>query len=112
MGYIDRSTSWYGDAIAGGLGVPGYAKPHDYNVIALAFWSCAGAPKDMAMIWAGAATYFGEGNSFGKTTDHIQKSIKKIYNDHGIRVIVSAFGDSENPTSAGSDPVACGQKLG
>ena len=59
VGYIDRSTSWYGDAIAAGLGVPGYAKPHDYNFILLAFWSCSGAPKDMAMIWAGAYTYFG-----------------------------------------------------
>ena len=69
VGYIDRSTSWYGDSIAAALGVPGYAKPHDYNHILLAFWSCAGAPKDMAMIWAGAITYFGQGNSFGTTTD-------------------------------------------
>lgn len=26
--YIDRSASWYGDRIAAGLGVPGYATPH------------------------------------------------------------------------------------
>lgn len=26
--YIDRSSSWYGDKIAAGLGVPGYAQPH------------------------------------------------------------------------------------
>ena len=112
VGYVDRTASWYGDSIAAGLGVPGYAKPHNYNFILLAFWSCSGAPKDMAMIWASAMTYFAEGNSFGKNTDEIQKSIRKIYNDHGIKVLVSAFGDSENPTSAGSDPVMCGKKLG
>ena len=79
VGYIDRSSAWYGDAIAAGLGVPGYAAPHDYNYILLAFWSCAGAPKDMAMIWASAWTYFAQGNSFGNSTDEIQKALKKIF---------------------------------
>lgn len=69
VGYVDRTASWYGDSIAAGLGVPGYAKPHNYNFILLAFWSCGGAPKDMAMIWSSAMTYFAEGNSFGKNTD-------------------------------------------
>jgi len=112
LAYIDRSTAWYGDKIAAGLGVPGYAQPHDYNFILLAFWSCAGAPKDMAMIWASAMTYFAQGNSFGNNTQEIQKALKKIYNAHGIKVLISAFGDSEFPTSAGEDPVACGHKLG
>eukprot|EP00178_Gracilaria_changii_P008214 TRINITY_DN2525_c0_g2_i1.p1 TRINITY_DN2525_c0_g2~~TRINITY_DN2525_c0_g2_i1.p1 ORF type:complete len:108 (-),score=3.55 TRINITY_DN2525_c0_g2_i1:696-1019(-) len=69
LAYIDRTSSWYGDKIAAGLGVPGYAQDHDYNYILLAFWSCAGSPKDMAMIWASAWTYFAQGNSFGNSTD-------------------------------------------
>lgn len=112
VAYVDRSTSWYGDSIAKALGVPGYAPPHDYNYIYLAFWSCAGSPKDMAMIWANAYTYFAQGNSFGNDTQTIQKSLKKLYNDAGIKIMVSAFGDSEFPTSAGEDPTACGYKLG
>jgi hypothetical protein len=80
VAYIDRSTSWYGNSIAGALGVPGYAQPHHYNYILLAFWSCAGAPKDMAMIWANAWTYFGQGNAFGNSTAEIQKTLRQLYN--------------------------------
>ena len=110
--YIDRTPYWYGDNIAKGWAVPGYAAPHDYNYILLAFWSCAGAPKDMAGIWSNARTYFDQDNSFGSTTGEIQKALRKIYNDNGIKILVSAFGDSEFPTSAGSDAVACGKALG
>ena len=99
--YIDRTSSWYGDSIAKGLGVPGFAAKHDYNMIILAFWSCAGSPKDMAMIWANARTYFDYPNSFGNTTKDIQTKIRQIYHDNGINITVSAFGDSEFPTSAG-----------
>lgn len=112
VAYIDRISSWYGDSIATALGVPGYAPPHDYNYIYLAFWSCAGSPKDIAMVWANAYTYFSQGNSFGNDTQTIQKNLRKRYNDAGIKVLVSAFGDSEFPTSAGEDPTACGYKLG
>lgn len=66
----------------------------------------------MAMIWASAWTYFAQGNSFGNNTQEIQIALRKIYNAHGIKVLVSAFGDSEFPTSSGADPVACGHKLG
>jgi len=34
----------------------------------MAFWGCAGNPKDVAQVWANAATYFGDQSSFGKTT--------------------------------------------
>ena len=112
VAYIDRIASWYGDKIATALAVPGYSEPHNYNYIYLAFWSCAGSPKDIAMVWANAYTYFAQGNSFGNDTQTIQKAIKKIYNDNGIKILVSAFGDSEFPTSAGEDPVMCGKKLG
>ena len=66
----------------------------------------------MAMIWSSAYTYFAQGNSFGNSTAQIQQSIRKIYNNNGIKIMVSAFGDSENPTSAGSDPVTCGTNFG
>ena len=39
-GYIDQMTSWYGMDVAKGLGLPGYAAPHDYNYLIYAFWSC------------------------------------------------------------------------
>lgn len=94
MAYVNRIKNWYGDAIATSWGVPGYSPPHIYNHIAMAFWTCSGNLKDMAMVWADAYNYFGWGNSFGSTTDEVQKSLRKRYNDAGIKIMVSAFGDS------------------
>ena len=66
----------------------------------------------MALIWSKAYQYFGPKNSFGNDTASVQKGIKKRYNDAGIKLMVSAFGDSEMPTTLGEDPVVCGQKFG
>ena len=95
VGYIDHSHYWYGDNIAADWGVPGYSQyPHDYNFIFLAFWRCNSEPKDMALIWSNAYKYFGPRNSFGNDTSSVQKGIKKKYNEAGIKLFVSAFGDS------------------
>jgi chitinase len=92
--------------------VPGEAPPHDYNYVLLAFWSCNNNPADMAGIWADAYQYFGQGNKFGNNTADIQKALKKKYNDAGVKILVSAFGATEFPTSAGKSASECGEKLG
>ena len=113
VGYIDHSHYWYGDNIAADWGVPGYSQyTHDYNFIFLAFWKCNSELRDMALIWANAYKYFGPKNTFGNDTDSVQKGIKKKYNEAGIKLFVSAFGDGEMPTTLGEDPVACGNKFG
>jgi hypothetical protein len=71
-----------------GLGVPGYAKGTPYNYVALAFWLSTG-PVDVALLWANAAYYM---SFLGNNTQAIQKKIKKMYNDKGIKILVSAFG--------------------
>jgi len=68
LAWVNRSPYWYGDNIAKAWGVPGFAPPHIYNYIVLTFWSCGGAPKDMAMLWRDAGLYFGDQSSFGKTS--------------------------------------------
>jgi len=92
--------------------VPGYAPAHEYNYIVLAFWSCNNNPADMALIWASAYEFFAQGNSFGSNTQEIQKALRAKYNEAGIKIMVSAFGSTEFPTSAGMDPHVCAQKLG
>ena len=47
----------------------------------------------------------------GGDTPTIQKKLKKMYNDKGIKLLVSAFGATEFPTSAGKDPIATANKL-
>ena len=67
LGYINKISHWYGDAIAGDLGTPGIASPHDYNYMALAFWRCKGDPLDIALLWQNAYSYFGAQSSLGST---------------------------------------------
>jgi hypothetical protein len=112
VGYINKVTSWWGDGILKGLDVPGYsaAQPTDYNYLMLGFWSCAGAPLDIALLWHKIGDYGIQG--LGTTTSEIQAAIRKKYNDNGIKILVSAFGATEFPTSAGMDPVKCGHDLG
>jgi hypothetical protein len=96
------------------MGVPGYAKSTPYNYVALAFWTYGGGALDIVSIWADPVKYFGtdSNNPFGKTKDEIQKALKKNYNDNGVKILISAFGATEFPTSNGVDPIDCANKLG
>ena len=41
-----------------------------------------------------------------------RKTLKKKYNDAGIKIMISAFGATEFPTSGKLDPIECANKLG
>lgn len=110
--FINRLVSWSPDQMAASLGVPGYAPPHNYNYILLSFWSCSRGALDAVIPWADALTYFGANNPFGNTTQEIQLALKQIYNDNGIKILISAFGGTEFPTTSGIDPYACAYSLG
>lgn len=92
--------------------MPGYATSTIYNYIALAFWSYSGGSLDIVNIWANPVNYMGPDSPFGKTKEEIQKNLKKKYNDNGVKILISAFGATEFPTTAGVDPVDCANKLG
>lgn len=112
VAYINKVTSWWGDGVLKGLAVPGYASSQasDYNYLMLGFWSCSLGPLDIALLWHEIGNYGITG--LGVTTNEIQTSIRQIYHDNGIKVLVSAFGSTEFPTTAGMDPVKCGHDLG
>ncbi len=88
-------TTWYGDEFLAGMGVPGYAKENPYNYFVLAFWLTPG-PVDMAIVWAEASKYF---SWLGTNTTEIQLKLKKAYNDAGKKILISAFGATEFPTT-------------
>lgn len=90
------------------MGVPGYAKKHDYNYVALAFWSDSG-PLDIANIWVKPTYFVGTDSVFGSTDEIIRNNLKKAYNAGGVRVLVSAFGATEMPTH--KDPTLLATKL-
>ena len=56
VAYIDKITTWWGEGVLKDLAVPGYAT-EDYNYIMLAFWSCAGEPMDIALLWKNVGDY-------------------------------------------------------
>ena len=110
--YIDRLLYWYGMNVAKNLGLPGYADPHDYNYILFAFWSCKRGPLDVSLVWQNISKYLGDKNPWGSDNHQVQLAMKKIYNDAGIKIMVSAFGSTEFPTTHYEDPVMCATKLG
>jgi chitinase len=65
---------------------------------------------DTAQVWNNSLNYFGS-SVFGSSSVDIRRNIKKIFNDNGIKLMVSAFGSTENPTSSGADATKTALKL-
>jgi hypothetical protein len=111
FGYVNSISDWSSaQGIAKALGVPGYAPPHKYNYVCLTFWTSLGGPVDTAQVWNNSANYFGT-SVFGSSSADIRRNIKKIFNDNGIKLMVSAFGATENPTSSGADATKTALRL-
>lgn len=110
--YIDKFNSWWPQpAILAGLGVPGYTNGAlPYNYVALAFWTASGGPVDAALVWSNPLYFIGAGY-VGDTIQEIQANLKKNFTNAGVKLIVSAFGATENPTSENLDPVQVGTDL-
>jgi len=110
--YINKITAWWPpEAIAGAIGVPGYAPKSAYTTINLAFWTSNNGPVDAALLWANAYEYVSADNPWGNNTQQVQAAWLKAYHDQGIKVLVSAFGDTDFPTSEGKDPNQVAQDL-
>ncbi|EIW79383.1 glycoside hydrolase family 18 protein [Coniophora puteana RWD-64-598 SS2] len=91
--WVIYSDKW----ISGETGPPSVSDIKGYNVFALSFWLLSG-PADQAVEWTSldAAT---------------RTSIKTQYNNAGIKMIVSAFGSTDAPTSSGADPTTTANNL-
>ena len=64
---------------------------------------------DAALVWKNIVQYGVSG--YGSTSAEIQKNLRKKYNDAGSKILVSAFGATEFPTSKGLNATTCGRKL-
>ncbi|KZV61339.1 glycoside hydrolase family 18 protein [Peniophora sp. CONT] len=88
--YTDR---W----ISGETGPPDVSLLKGFNTYILSFWLTSG-PADQAVEWASL------------TADQ-RSSIKSSYAAAGVKMMVSAFGATDSPTSSGADPVATADSL-
>ena len=92
--YIDSINLWWPTIdIVAGMGAPGFAPSTMYNYIIFAFWLSTG-PSDMVDVWSNPVKYIGSSTQFGVTNQQIQVNLKNLYNNAGIKVMVSAFGAS------------------
>lgn len=63
--YVNAVASWSSYRnILSGMGVPGYAAKHNYNYIALAFWSYPNL-LDMVKLWDDPVKYLGSRTELG-----------------------------------------------
>jgi chitinase len=87
----------YSDVIVNGGVPPTASSLSGWNVFNLAFWTVAG-PVDMALAWA--------------TLTSAQRAATKLdYASGGIKLMVSAFGSTDTPTTNGDDPIATANAL-
>lgn len=110
--YIDVPTSWFGElTIPPALGVPGFANPdHPYNYVCLSFWTYPSTPVDSAGVWANISSKMGA-NAYGTTTQEIQATLKKNFTNAGVKLMISAFGSTQTPTTSKFDPVDTATQL-
>lgn len=109
--YVNIIKDWSSaQGIAKSIGLPGYAPSHNYNYICLTFWTAQFGPLDAALLWNNSLSYFGSA-TFGTTSAAIRANIRQIFNSNGIKLMVSAFGATETPTSSGFNATDCAIRL-
>jgi hypothetical protein len=110
--YVDKVSTWGTiKQIAAGMSVPNYAQPANlYNFVCLTFWTCGAGPVDMAIVWSNPMNFIGAGE-FGSTNDEIRTNIKGNYSSKGVKLLISAFGATEYPTTSQYNATYCGLQL-
>lgn len=110
FGYVNKVMDWSSaTGLARSIGVPGYSN-HSYTHICLTFYTCQLGALDAAQLWDRPTLYFGT-QTFGSTDDQIRTNLLGLYRSKGIKVMVSAFGATEYPTTQGIDPVKCASDI-
>ena len=71
--------------------MPTYSN-HTYNYISFSYFLST-AVTDTALIWTNPTTYMGTDSIFGRTNIEIQTNLKKLYNNNGVKILVTAFGN-------------------
>jgi len=78
--------------------MPSVSDLQGYNRFILAFWMSNSGAVDNAQFWTGLGSAK-------------QQETLAAYNAAGITLMVSAFGSTDNPTTAGADPTQTAQNL-
>ena len=106
VSYVDNLAGWSDDLILESIGVPGYCESNSYNVINLSFWnSQLNDATDALLVWSNPTEFFQQttidkiANVSNATDDQFRNGLISLYHNDGIKVLASAFGGSDYPTS-------------
>ncbi|KAH8919212.1 glycoside hydrolase family 18 protein [Atractiella rhizophila] len=81
------------------MGAPPNATALDgWNAFLLSFWTSGRGPLDMAQGWV-------------SLTDEQRAAYRAEYDAVGAKLIISAYGSTESPTTAGVDPITAANEL-
>lgn len=113
VGYVNTITQWWGDVVAEEIGA---SNPRGYNTIMLAFWLAnqdgSSNPADVGDVWTNPEKYFDLTSSkYGSSPDEIRQNLRAEYHSNGAKVLISAFGATQFPTTQGIPATACGENL-
>ena len=94
--------------LAASFAVPTFSS-HDYNYVTVESWTCGQGAVHVSHIWANLGPYV-VGGGFGSTTSEAQQHWRQLYNDNGVKVLITAFGN-EVPASLNMNPASCANSL-
>jgi chitinase len=110
--YINQITDYYGAAVVPrALGVPGFTDGNVYNYVAHTFWTYPNAPLQASLIWSQLFDHMRGDTRFGFSTSEVQATLKANFSNNGARLLVSAFGATQAPTSSNFNATDCGLQL-
>ncbi|KDQ20356.1 glycoside hydrolase family 18 protein [Botryobasidium botryosum FD-172 SS1] len=92
-----RWAIYWDEWVANEQGLPSVEKLNGFNVLYLSFWLPNG-PADQALEWT-------------RLSAASRKSMKAQYEKAGIKVMVSAFGETVEPVTSKADAVATANKI-
>ena len=107
LSYVSNVDKWWPpvDTLAQ-MGVPTLAANTTYNYFAYAFWTCGKGPEAITKVYHDPVAFLG--TQLGETKEEIQDYIYSRYKNAGVKLMVSAFGATEEPVKEGLDAVTCG----
>jgi len=91
------------------LAVPGFARKHGFNYVALDGWTCQGDMGLVIKVWQSPTQYL---NHTLAVNDSLTRDvIKKFYQAAGVKLMVNVFGIWEKPISNKLNAEECANKL-
>lgn len=110
--YINGITDYFGvDLVPTALGVPGFTAGNVYNYVAHTFWTYPNTPLSASSIWSNLLDHFRNDTRYGSTLADAQKTMKSYFTNAGVKLLVSAFGATQQPTSLGFNATDCGLQI-